>query len=66
MIGIRAKATIEIRRPGHVTLYEMTSPGLWGIENDSDEAYLTEVFQDEKNTLKHDIEAIMSGPIEWL
>lgn len=65
MIGIRARATVQVQRPGYTTLYEMESPGLWGVEDDSAEDYLNQVFEDEKSILKHDIEAIMSAPLEW-
>lgn len=65
MIGIRARAVVQVQRPGYTTLYEMESPGLWGIEDDSGEDYLSQVFEDEKSILKHDIEAIMSAPLEW-
>lgn len=58
MIGIRAKATIWIDRPGYRTNYTLESPGLWGIESDSGEAYFAEVFADECATLRADIEAL--------
>ena len=60
MIGIRAKAAIEIHRPGYTTTYELTSPGLWGIESDSSEDYLTQVFNEECATLRDDIAAMRS------
>jgi|SRR5579859_7238643 len=63
MLGIRAKATIIIRRPGYSTHYELTSPGLWGIESDSDEGYLREIFADECKTLQEDIEAMGAAHI---
>ncbi len=58
MLGIRAVAIITIARPGHSTTYKLKSPGLWGIESDSDEAYRRSVFKEECNTLQADIEAL--------
>ncbi len=49
MIGIRAKVTVYVPiGGGSFSVFEMTSPGLWGIESDSGEDYLTEVFEDER------------------
>lgn len=64
-IGIRAVATIWIQRDGYRTKYTMKSPGIWGVESDSGEEYLEEVYEDECATLRRDIEAIITGPIEW-
>jgi hypothetical protein len=57
MIGIRAVATIWISRPGYSTCYTLESPGVWGIESDSGEDYLNEVYQEECAQLRDDIEA---------
>jgi hypothetical protein len=65
MIGIRAKAIIWIERKGYRTNYELESPGLWGIEYDSSEEYLREVFEQECDQLRQDIEAIRSAAIEY-
>lgn len=65
MLGIRAVAKIEIHRPGYIVHYELESPGLWGIESDSEERYFDEVFREECETLKRDIQAIVAGPITW-
>jgi hypothetical protein len=58
MIGLRAKATIWIERPGYRTNYTLESPGIWGVESDSGEDYLAELFAEECATLKADIEAM--------
>lgn len=58
MIGIRAVATIWVDRGNYKTQYTMESAGLWGIESDSDEKYLQDVFMDECLQLRADIEAI--------
>lgn len=57
-VGVQAKARIHIIRNGHGTYYTLLSPGLWGIESDSGEEYLNEVFEEEKNTLRADLEAM--------
>lgn len=49
MIGIRAKLTAFVPiGGGSFSTFEMTSPGLWGIESDSDETYLASVFEEER------------------
>ena len=58
MIGIQAEALINIVRNGHGTLHTMTSAGCWAIESDSGEAYLNEVFEQEKAQLLADIRAL--------
>jgi hypothetical protein len=60
-IGIRAVATIWIQRDNYRTNYTLESPGLWGIESDSDESYLKEVFAGECDTLRADIEAMKNA-----
>lgn len=47
MMGIQASATFLIPLNGHYVTQTVTSPGLWGIESDSDEDYLDQVFTDE-------------------
>lgn len=61
MIGIRAKATIWVERSNYRTSYEVQSGGLWGIESDSGEEYLNEVFAEECATLRADIEAMKTA-----
>jgi len=47
LIGIQAEAEIRING-----IYEtITSPGLWGIESDSEESYFDEVYIEEKEEL---------------
>lgn len=63
MIGIRAKTTVKIPVngvPGNFILQEFTSPGLWGIESDSDSKYFQEVFEGEKQILLEMLEAMKS------
>lgn len=65
MVGVCAEAEVKVVRPGHGTVYTLRSAGLWNIESDSDQKYFDEVYRDEINGLKQDIEAIMAGAITW-
>jgi hypothetical protein len=47
-VGVRAKATLNIAG----TIQTIFSPGLWGIESDSDDAYFDEVYADERDVLR--------------
>ena len=58
MIGIQASANVLIPLGGHFVTQTVTSPGLFGIESDSDEAYLDEVFADECASLAAMLSAI--------
>jgi hypothetical protein len=52
MIGVQAQATVIVPiGGGSFTVYEFTSPGLWAVESDSGEAYLNEIFENEKAEL---------------
>src|ERR1700678_2213090 len=57
-VGVRAKAKIRVPHGKDWILSEMTSPGLWGIESDSGEDYLQEVFEEEKATLLEMLESL--------
>jgi hypothetical protein len=46
-IGVRAVATVEILNVRQV----LRSPGLWGVEDDSGDDYIAEIFEDEKATM---------------
>ena len=53
-VGIRARAGIKIPHGSNPDCWisaELLSPGLWGIESDSSEAYFGEVYRDERDTL---------------
>jgi hypothetical protein len=53
-VGIRARAKIDIpygSNPQCWITAELLSPGLWGIESDSGDAYLQEVSREERNIL---------------
>ena len=50
-VGIQASVQISIPyRQGSIT-HKISSPGLWGIESDSDDSYFNEVFAEESETL---------------
>jgi len=51
-VGVRAKLTLMVPiGGGSFTVYELASAGLWGVESDSGEDYLNEVYEDEKAEL---------------
>ncbi len=51
-IGIQAEATIFVPIGGNsFSTYTLTSLGVWGIESDSGEDYLKEVYDDEQQAL---------------
>jgi hypothetical protein len=57
-VCVRAKAVIEVVQDETAVAYEFLSPGLWGVESDSDEEYLKSVFNDECEILKNDLALI--------
>lgn len=59
MVGVRAKAEIVVNGI-HETI---TSPGLWGIEDDSDESYFAEVYRNELDTLCDMLKELGFAPI---
>lgn len=61
MVGVRAVAHITVTRGNHSTLYTLESAGLWGIESDSGEDYLGEVYAEQCAELQADIDAIRSA-----
>jgi len=53
-VGIRARAAIKIpsgSNPDCWITAELSSPGLWGIESDSGDAYFQQVYQEERAVL---------------
>jgi hypothetical protein len=53
-VGVRAKATIKLpcgSNPDCWIATEVLSPGLWGIESDSGDAYFQEVYREEREIL---------------
>jgi hypothetical protein len=60
MVGIRA--SVELHLPtgnnGGYIIHRVTSPGLWGIESDSDESYFDEVFKGECGELESMLETL--------
>ncbi len=61
-LGIRAHAEICIPSEGQNAdtgiLQQITSGGLWGIESDSDTAYLKEIEQEQLSELRDQLHAI--------
>lgn len=60
MLGIRASVVLEIPYGNDKTyiLQKITSPGLWGIESNSDESYKDETYQGECNILADMLETM--------
>lgn len=57
-VGVQAKAILFIPIGGSdFATYEITSPGLWGIESDSGD-YLREVFAEQKAELRANLETL--------
>jgi len=63
-IGVMAAAEIRIPYGKDFIVTEIESPGLWGIESDSDEDYLNSVFEDEKKTLLDMLESLKTFEME--
>lgn len=57
-IGIVAKAVIYIPLGSALMMHEIESPGLWGVEDDSDDKYLDEIFENEKDILLEILEKL--------
>ena len=55
-IGIIAKAEVQLN--GHSTVQVLRSGGLWGVESDSGDKYLTGVASEELGALRAELEAI--------
>ena len=51
-IGIKARTTFLIGLGEAAVIQTVESPGLWGIESDSDAGYLDEVFHEEVRILR--------------
>lgn len=51
-IGVRVTATLHIPHGAGWILQTITTPGLWGIEDDSGDQYLAEVAADETDVLR--------------
>ena len=61
-IGIKARATFLIGLGEAAVIQNIESPGLWGIESDSDPGYLDDVFHEEAQTLR-DIFVQLNVPV---
>ena len=61
-MGIRASCTvlIGIGQSDHVIVHRFDSPGVWGVETDSDPAHVQELFEDERSILLSMLDAIGS------
>lgn len=57
-LGIFAEAEVLTNAGSMSTVQRITSGGLWGVESDSDRAYLESVAQEELSGLKSELSAI--------
>lgn len=63
-VGVRAKAVVTLPIGGNsVITYTLKSAGLWGVEDDSGEDYLNEVFADQAAELVEHIK-LFAGAVE--
>ena len=50
-VGIRASVCLDIPHGGYTIIQVVESPGVWGVESDSDSDYITSLYDDECNVL---------------
>ena len=64
-VGVYAEARVRFETPqgGWTQGSYVRTPGLWGIESDSDESYFAEVGEDEQYELNEMLEALNVGRI---
>lgn len=61
-VGVQARVRIMVPVGGtSFACYELTSPGLWSIESDSGEEYLSEVYENERATLEAHLRVIAAA-----
>lgn len=65
MIGVRAVAHITVVRKDRTATYTLRSPGVWGVESDSSEEYLQEIFDEECAALRADIDALCAQKVTY-
>ncbi len=66
-IGIRAKAILRIPTAGGKWItQEITSPGIWGIEDDSGEEYFEETYQEELSILISMLGELGVSEFQWM
>ncbi|MGI9863047.1 hypothetical protein SDD30_16855 [Moorella naiadis] len=66
MEGVRAAAEIYILAGDSFIIQLIQTPGLWGIESDSEEAYFKEVFSGEVTVLRGMLEKLNVAGLEIL
>ena len=67
-VGVRARAvlTVPSAQGGYWTSVVICSPGIWSIEDDSDNGYLDEVYAEEVETLKEMLRMMQTSAIEYV
>jgi hypothetical protein len=64
-IGIRAIAEIRLPQGDHAICQRIDSPGLWGIESDSDDGYIESVAREELAQLRDMLEQLNVSTDNW-
>ena len=59
-MGIRASCTLHIGigQADHLILHRFKSPGVWGVETDSSDEHIQQLFEDERSLLLAMLDAI--------
>ena len=55
MVCVRVKAVINTSQSGYGRTHTFRSPGIWGVESDSDKAHFAEMALDELDSLRDDL-----------
>jgi len=63
-VGVRAVALCFIVRNGVGTYVNIESPGIWGVESDSDESYIEELYKEQIAELEEILGALARPTFE--
>jgi hypothetical protein len=63
-VGVVARAEIRIPYGKDWLTTTLDSPGLWGVEDDSGEEYLSSIYEEERETLFGMLEALKTYEVE--
>ncbi|MBK1871586.1 hypothetical protein [Taklimakanibacter albus] len=65
-VGVVCRAHVNVIKGGHGVSFHIDSPGVWGVESDSDASYFAELQQEQQEEVKAMIEALRSEPILYV
>lgn len=63
-VGVIARATIAVPYGKDFITMTIDSPGLWGVESDSGEDYIAQIFAEERATLVEMLNSLKTATIE--